>query len=134
MSFMQQVQKVSDAHYVLPKAGDMRTEVHAYLSETLFEQTDEKLWAQAAQAACYPGMIGLYLMPDTHLGYGIPVGGVAVTEDVIIQAGSGYDISCGGCCRLGQAPSLDQRCRVAHCDGHRIASPRAHATPGRVGD
>ena len=26
---------------------------------------------------------------------GIPVGGVAVTEDVIIQAGSGYDISCG---------------------------------------
>ena len=34
-------------------------------------------------------------MPDTHLGYGIPVGGVAVTDDVIIQAGSGYDISCG---------------------------------------
>jgi tRNA-splicing ligase RtcB len=34
-------------------------------------------------------------MPDTHVGYGIPVGGVAVTDDVIIQAGSGYDISCG---------------------------------------
>jgi tRNA-splicing ligase RtcB len=34
-------------------------------------------------------------MPDTHLGYGIPVGGVAVTDGVIIQAGSGYDISCG---------------------------------------
>jgi tRNA-splicing ligase RtcB len=95
MSFLQQVQKVSDAHYVLPKIGDMRTDVHAYLSDTLFEQTNEKLWSQAARAAAYPGMIGLYLMPDTHLGYGIPVGGVAVTEDVIIQAGSGYDISCG---------------------------------------
>ncbi len=95
MSFLQEVQKVSDAHYVLPKIGDMRSEVHAYLSETLFAQTDEALWRQAAQAAAYPGMIGLYLMPDTHLGYGIPVGGVAVTEDVIIQAGSGYDISCG---------------------------------------
>lgn len=73
----------------------MRVDVHAFLSQTLFAQTDEALWRQAADAAGYPGMIGLYLMPDTHLGYGIPVGGVAVTEDVIIQAGSGYDISCG---------------------------------------
>lgn len=95
MSFLQQVQKASDAHYVLPKAGDMRVDVHAFLSESLLEQTNEALWSQAARAAAYPGMIGFYLMPDCHLGYGIPVGGVAVTEDVIIQAGSGYDISCG---------------------------------------
>jgi tRNA-splicing ligase RtcB len=95
MSYLQQVQKVSDAHYVLPKVGDMRVDVHAFLSEALFAQTDEALWRQAAVAGAYPGMIGLYLMPDTHLGYGIPVGGVAVTDDVIIQAGSGYDISCG---------------------------------------
>ena len=55
MSFLQQVQKVSDAHYVLPRIGDMRTDVHAYLSDTLFEQTNEKLWIQAARAAAYPG-------------------------------------------------------------------------------
>ena len=95
MSYLAQVQKVSEGHYVLPKVGDMGVDVDAFLSEALFQQTDESLWRQAAQAATYPGMIGLYLMPDTHLGYGIPVGGVAVTEDVIIQAGSGYDISCG---------------------------------------
>ncbi len=95
MSYMQQIERIDEGHYLLPRVGGMTTEVHAFLSETLFQQTDEALWRQAAQAACYPGMIGLYLMPDTHLGYGIPVGGVAVTEDVIIQAGSGYDISCG---------------------------------------
>ena len=95
MAFLHEVQKISDAHYVLPKIGDMRVDVHAFLSDALFAQTNEALWQQAAKAAAYPGMIGLYLMPDTHLGYGIPVGGVAVTEDVIIQAGSGYDISCG---------------------------------------
>jgi tRNA-splicing ligase RtcB (3'-phosphate/5'-hydroxy nucleic acid ligase) len=95
MSYLQQVQRISDSHYVLPKVGNMQVDVDAFLSETLFAQTDEALWRQAADAASYPGMIGLYLMPDTHLGYGIPVGGVAVTEDVIIQAGSGYDISCG---------------------------------------
>jgi tRNA-splicing ligase RtcB len=95
MSFRERVERVTDNHYVLPRLGAMRVDVHAYLSAPLLAQTDEALWRQAAEAAAYPGMIGLYLMPDTHLGYGIPVGGVAVTEDVIIQAGSGYDISCG---------------------------------------
>ncbi len=95
MAFRDRLERVTDQHYVLPRLGGMRTEVHAFLSAALLEQTDEVLWQQVARAASYPGMIGLYLMPDTHLGYGIPVGGVAVTEDVIIQAGSGYDISCG---------------------------------------
>jgi hypothetical protein len=44
MSFLQQIQKVSDAHYVLPKVGGMRVDVHAFLSDALFAQTDEALW------------------------------------------------------------------------------------------
>lgn len=95
MSFMQCVEKASDTEYVLPRVGKMRVPGRAFLSDALSAQTDEALWRQAAAAAGYPGLIGLYLMPDTHLGNGIPVGAVAVTEDVIIQAGSGYDISCG---------------------------------------
>ncbi|HEX2538339.1 MAG TPA: RtcB family protein [Pseudolabrys sp.] len=95
MSYRARVERLTDNHHVLPRSGAMRTDVHAFLSPALLAQTDEALWRQAAQAASYPGMIGLYLMPDTHLGYGIPVGGVAVTEDTLIQAGSGYDISCG---------------------------------------
>jgi tRNA-splicing ligase RtcB len=53
------------------------------------------MWQQLAAGAAYPGVIGAYLMPDAHSGYGVPVGCVLVTEDTIIQAGSGYDISCG---------------------------------------
>ncbi len=92
---MNQVVEESGGHFVLPRSGEMRTEVHAFLSRSLFEQTDEKLWSQAAAAAAYPGAIAFYLMPDTHVGYGIPVGGVLVTDETIVQAGSGYDISCG---------------------------------------
>ena len=95
MSFRERVERLTDTHYVLPRVGEMRVDVHAFLSPALLAQTDEQLWRQAAQAAAYPGIIGFYLMPDTHVGYGIPVGGVAVTDDIIIQAGSGYDISCG---------------------------------------
>jgi tRNA-splicing ligase RtcB len=95
MAYMHSVLKHSAGHYVLPRSGAMNADVHAWLSDSLYAQTDEALWRQAAQAASYPGVVAFHLMPDTHLGYGIPVGGVAVTEDVIIQAGSGYDISCG---------------------------------------
>ena len=95
MKHRERVEPAGPNSYVLPRAGDMRTEVRAFLSEALFAETDEALWAQAATAASTPGAIGLYLMPDTHLGYNLPVGGVLVTEDTILQAGSGYDISCG---------------------------------------
>lgn len=95
MSYRNIVTRAGADHWVLPRVGAMNTEVHAFLSESLFEQTDEALWRQAAQSASMPGAIGMYLMPDTHVGYLIPVGGVLVTEDVIAQAGSGYDISCG---------------------------------------
>lgn len=35
------------------------------------------------------------LMPDTHLGYGMPIGGVMATEGVVIPNAVGVDIGCG---------------------------------------
>ncbi len=95
MSYKFRVETHSPGHRVLPKTGEMKAPVHAWLDDALFEATDEALWRQAATAAAQPGVKAIHLMPDTHLGYGIPVGGVVVTDDVLIQAGSGYDISCG---------------------------------------
>lgn len=37
------------------------------------------------------------LMPDCHLGYGMPIGGVIATENVVIPNAVGVDISCGVC-------------------------------------
>ena len=37
------------------------------------------------------------LMPDTHQGYGMPIGGVLATEGVIIPNAVGVDIGCGMC-------------------------------------
>lgn len=98
MSYKYQAQKIGSSHWVLPKIGDMKCEIHAFLSENLYQSSEEELWNQIANAASYPGVIGAYLQPDTHVGYGIPVGGVVVTEDTIIQSGSGYDIGCGIMC------------------------------------
>ena len=95
MSLKYFAQKVGPAHYVLPRTASMRVDAHAFFSEALFERTEESMWKQLAAAAAYPGVIGAYLMPDAHSGYGVPVGCVVVTEDTILQAGSGYDVSCG---------------------------------------
>jgi tRNA-splicing ligase RtcB (3'-phosphate/5'-hydroxy nucleic acid ligase) len=95
MSFKYAAQKLGDNHYVLPVVGNMKVEVHAFLSDDLYAASEENLWKQAAAGATYEGVTGAYLMPDTHSGYGVPVGSVIVTDGTIIQAASGYDISCG---------------------------------------
>lgn len=96
MGYMAAVTKISGGHYVLPRVGDMQVEVHAFLSDDLFVLTDEKLWEQAANAATtYPGTKAVYLMPDMHGGYHVPIGSVVVTNDVIAQGSVGYDINCG---------------------------------------
>jgi len=37
------------------------------------------------------------LMPDTHQGYGMPIGGVLATDGVVISNAVGVDIGCGMC-------------------------------------
>ena len=37
------------------------------------------------------------LMPDSHIGYSLPIGWVIATKDVIVPAWVGYDIWCGMC-------------------------------------
>ena len=37
------------------------------------------------------------IMPDSHQGYGMPIGGVLATKDVVIPNAVGVDIGCGMC-------------------------------------
>lgn len=37
------------------------------------------------------------IMPDSHVGYGMPIGGVLASEDVIVPNAVGVDIGCGMC-------------------------------------
>jgi tRNA-splicing ligase RtcB len=37
------------------------------------------------------------MMPDAHVGYSLPIGGVVATNDVVVPAWVGFDIGCGMC-------------------------------------
>lgn len=37
------------------------------------------------------------IMPDSHLGYGMPIGGILATRDAVVPNAVGVDIGCGMC-------------------------------------
>jgi tRNA-splicing ligase RtcB len=52
---------------------------------------------QMQTAARLPVAVAGALMPDAHSGYGLPIGGVLATENVVIPYGVGVDIGCRMC-------------------------------------
>ena len=49
---------------------------------------------QMANACALPVAVAGALMPDAHLGYGLPIGGVLATENCVIPYAVGVDIAC----------------------------------------
>ena len=51
---------------------------------------------QAENLAKHPALVHhVALLPDCHVGYGMPIGGVIATENAVIPSAVGVDIGCG---------------------------------------
>lgn len=69
------------------------------------EKIPIKLWlddiedgalGQARDLANLPGAFHhIAVMPDAHVGYGMPIGGVLATKDIVVPNAVGVDIGCG---------------------------------------
>ena len=59
----------------------------------VFGEADEKTLGQIRVCAKTADRVAL--MPDNHLGYGVPIGGVCAYRNAISPTGVGYDIGCG---------------------------------------
>lgn len=55
---------------------------------------DPKAVAQMEQACSLPVAVRGALMPDAHVGYGLPIGGVLATDNAVIPYAVGVDIAC----------------------------------------
>ncbi len=77
----------------------MRVPGRIFISEKLLEQVEPGTLDQVANVATLPGIVNYSMaMPDAHLGYGFPIGGVAAFREgggVISPGGVGFDINCG---------------------------------------
>ena len=96
-----ELKKINDYLWEIPKTGGMRVPGRIYASEEFLNaiKQDDSL-KQVANVAHLPGIVKYSIaMPDIHLGYGFPIGGVCATDPdaggVISPGGVGYDINCG---------------------------------------
>jgi len=55
---------------------------------------DDETKAQMIAACRLPIAVGGALMPDGHVGYGLPIGGVFAADNAVIPYGVGMDIAC----------------------------------------
>jgi tRNA-splicing ligase RtcB (3'-phosphate/5'-hydroxy nucleic acid ligase) len=58
------------------------------------EQIDKAALAQMENALRLPVAAAGALMPDAHVGYGLPIGGVLATHEAVIPFAVGVDIAC----------------------------------------
>src|ERR671931_2329191 len=79
---------VGPAHY---RVGD-RAEI--FMTPELLSRIEGEAMAQLLNTSKQPGIRRVLLMPDGHVGYGCPVGTVAIAEDWICPPLAGFDIGC----------------------------------------
>ncbi len=58
------------------------------------EAIDDESLAQMNNAMRLPVSVAGALMPDAHVGYGLPIGGVLATDNAVIPYAVGVDIAC----------------------------------------
>jgi tRNA-splicing ligase RtcB len=62
------------------------------------DELDSQTLSQVKNLSDFPFAFShIALMPDAHVGFGMPIGGVLATKDVIIPNAVGVDIGCGMC-------------------------------------
>ena len=76
---------IADREFVRPDAIDYRT---------WGNEIDQAAHGQMKQACSVPMAAGAALMPDAHVGYGLPIGGVLALEGAVIPYAVGVDIAC----------------------------------------
>ncbi|WP_456327182.1 intein-containing RctB family protein [Archaeoglobus sp.] len=92
--------KITDYKWELPKSykPGMRVPAIFYINRKLMQILEKDAVEQAANVATLPGIQKASLvMPDVHVGYGFPIGGVAgfdVEEGIVSPGGVGFDINC----------------------------------------
>ncbi len=80
-------------YYELNKG--VKVPVRLFLSEKLFQESEEEIFRQIVAATEFPGVQEVVITPDVHTGYVVPVGCVMATNGTLCQAPVGFDIGCG---------------------------------------
>src|SRR5918997_3503594 len=119
--------------------------VRLFLTPALLRDAEDTLYSQIVNATRFPGVRLVVITPDTHYGYGVPVGCVLVTDGdsgAIAMGPVGYDIGCftadtlvptadGNSYPIGELADAGEEVLVyALSDAHKVVA--AKATPKKT--
>ncbi len=91
------------------------------------DDVEEGALAQAKNLANYPYAVKhIALMPDCHKGFGMPIGGVMATREVIVPNAVGVDIGCGMCAVQTSLTDLSGKQLIELLNGIRSQIPLGH--------
>jgi tRNA-splicing ligase RtcB len=91
------------AHEADPVWGEFAREMLALSKPVAREPISYRTWGDDIDTAAHeqmrvacqvPSAVGAALMPDAHVGYGLPIGGVLACENAVIPYAVGVDIAC----------------------------------------
>src|SRR5205085_11314747 len=75
-----------DGYYTLATEDTGDVPARLFLTAKLLKETEEIIYRQIINATRFPGVKCVVITPDTHYGYGVPVGCVLMTD---ADSGSG---------------------------------------------
>ena len=87
-----------DGYYTLQTEDTGDIPVRIFLTPKLLNETEDIIYRQIVNATRFPGVKLVAITPDTHYGYGVPVGCVILTDSetgAVAMGPVGYDIGCG---------------------------------------
>jgi tRNA-splicing ligase RtcB len=82
--------------------------VRLFLTPQLLKNAEDILYRQMVNATRFPGVRMVAITPDSHYGYGVPVGCVILTDaeqGAVAMGPVGFDIGCGMMSASSQVPA-----------------------------
>lgn len=87
-----------NGYYELQTEDTGDVPVRLFLTPSLLNNAEDILYRQIVNATRFPGVKLVAITPDSHYGYGVPVGCVILTDvesGAVAMGPVGYDIGCG---------------------------------------
>ncbi len=82
-------------YYTLATEDTNDVPVRLFLTPELLADAENDIYPQIVNATRFPDVKLVCITPDVHVGYGVPIGTVIVTDGTLCLGPVGYDIGCG---------------------------------------
>jgi tRNA-splicing ligase RtcB len=121
------VEWTPDGYYLLRTEDVGDVPIRLFLTPGLLADLEDDVYRQIVNAARFPGVRIVVITPDAHVGYGVPVGSVILTDGArgaLAMGPVGFDIGCGMMSARSSVPATaatyEQRLAFNRAVMHRV--------------